>query len=252
MRLVGLEFRPGLWPSLATLVLVPALAGLGLWQLERAGWKQGLIDAHEESLRLGPVDLDWLLEKQEPAAYRPVGARGRYDLEHQLLLDNRIYRGHAGYHVLTPLRLAGRETTVLVNRGWVPVGADRSVLPELPGPAGEVVLEAVTDLPPAQTFRLGEAEERHAGWPKVVQELDFGQLERLLDTRLAPVVLLLDAEDEHGFMRDWRPVYTVMPDKHRAYAMQWFTLAAVLLLIYLGVNTRRISGNAKRKHDADE
>ena len=252
MRLAGFEFRPGLWPSIATLVLLPVLVGLGQWQLERAAWKQGLVDAHEASMHLAPVDLGWLLDSGNLAAFRPVAVRGQYDLAHQLLLDNRTYRGNAGYHVLTPLRLPDGESVVLVNRGWVPAGLDRTVLPELQGPAGSVVVEAVTSLPPEKLFRLGDAEESHAGWPKVVQQLDMAQLGQLLETRLLPVILLLDESSEHGFVREWQPVYGVTPDKHRAYAMQWFTLALVLLLIYIGVNTKRISVKSLREDNADK
>jgi len=252
MRLAGFEFRPGLWPTLATLVLLPALVGLGVWQLDRAAWKQGLVDAHEASIQLAPVDLGWLLESGKPAAFRPVIVHGQYDLAHQVLLDNRLYRGNAGYHVLTPLRLADGDSVVLVNRGWVPTGLDRSVLPELPGPAGRVAVEAVTSLPPEKQFRLGDAEESHTGWPKVVQQPDLAQLEQLLETRLLPVILLLDESDAHGFVREWLPVYEVTPDKHRAYAMQWFTLAVVLLLIYIGVNSKRISEKSLREDNADK
>jgi surfeit locus 1 family protein len=252
MRLAGFEFKPGLWPTLATLALLPGLVGLGIWQLERAAWKQGLIDDHEAGIHLGPVDLDWLLDSGNLAASRPVEVRGQYDLAHQLLLDNRIYRGHAGYHVLTPLRLPDGESVVLVNRGWVPTGLDRAVLPELPGPSGPVAVEAITSLQPEKPFRLGAVEESHAGWPKVVQQLDLEQLEQLLETRLLPVILLLDESSEYGFVRDWQPVYEVTPDKHRAYAMQWFTLAMVLLLIYIGVNSKRISDKSLREDNADK
>jgi surfeit locus 1 family protein len=252
MRLAGFEFRPSLWPSLVTLALLPGLVWLGQWQLERAAWKQGLVDAHEASMHLAPVDLGWLLDSGNLAAFRPVDVRGQYDLAHQLLLDNRTYRGYAGYHVLTPLRLADGESVVLVNRGWVPAGLDRAVLPELPGPAGPMVVEAVTSLPPEKLFRLGDAEESHEGWPKVVQQLDLARLEKVLETRLLPVILLLDKSSEHGFVREWQPVYGVTPDKHRAYAMQWFTLALVLLLIYIGVNSKRISDKSLREDNADK
>ena len=228
------------------------LVGLGLWQLERAAWKQGLVDAHEASTQLAPVGLDWLLESGELAAFRPVRLRGQYDLAHQLLLDNRTYRGHAGYHVLTPLQLADGQSVVLVNRGWVPTGLDRAVLPEVPGPAGPVVIEAVSSLPPKKLFRLGDVEERNEDWPKVVQQRDLARLEQLLGTRLLPVILLLDESNEHGFVREWQPVYGVTPDKHRAYAMQWFTLALVLVLIYIGVNSKRISDKPIQEDNADK
>ena len=67
----------------------------------------------------------------------------------------------------------------------------------------------------------------------------MNELEQRLGYPLQPLVLLLDKDDAFGFIRDWKAVYGVTPDKHRAYAVQWFTLALVLLLIYLGVNSKR-------------
>ena len=88
---------------------------------------------------------------------------------------------------------------------------------------------------------IEQVDEDNAGWPKVVQEFQLESLEQLLGVKLQPLLLLLEKDDEFGFIRDWKPVYGVTPDKHRAYAVQWFTLAVVLLLIYIGVNSRRIS-----------
>ncbi len=241
MRLGGFDFNPGLWPTLATLVLVPLLANLGVWQLERAAWKQALVDEHAENTRQPSIALaDWLAGADRPQYHR-VTARGRYDLDHQLLLDNSIHQGRAGYHVLTPLiRIDGGET-VLVNRGWVPVGASRAQLPALPGPEDVVSVPALVTNPPEKRLRLDSVEEAHAGWPRVVQLIETELMEQQLGYALLPVVLLLDADATHGFARDWRPVYGTTPDKHRAYALQWFTLALLLALIYIGVNTRRVS-----------
>ena len=241
MRLGAFEFTPTLWPTIATLVLLPLMTGLGVWQLERSVWKQELVDAHSGRARLSPVSLGSLTDINEAAQYRRVFARGYYDVEHQLLLDNRTYQGYAGYHVLTPLLLADSEQVVLVNRGWVPVGNDRSVLPDLPATTGEVLVDATVTLPPNKLFRLDTVDETHAGWPQVVQQLKMEELEQRLGVKLQPLILLLDKNDEFGFIRDWKAVYGVTPDKHRAYAVQWFSLAVVLLLIYMGVNSKRVT-----------
>jgi surfeit locus 1 family protein len=240
MRLGAFDFRPGLWPTVVTLLLLPAMTGLGIWQLDRANWKQGLVDAHTGQGRLSPVSLA-ASGTGDDMQYRRVFARGYYDMEHQLLLDNKTFQGHAGYHVLTPLHLADSDAVVLVNRGWVPVGNSRAVLPDIPGTSGEVLVDATIKLPPKRLFRLGSVDEANTSWPKVVQQIEMESLEQLLDVTLEPLILLLDKDDEFGFFRDWKPVYGVTPDKHRAYAVQWFTLAVVLLLIYIGVNSRRIS-----------
>jgi len=238
LRLGVFEFRPGLWPSLATLVILPVLLWLGHWQMERAEWKQGLVDEQAARAQEPPVPLAALAADWQGSQYRPVAVSGQYDAGHQLLLDNQLNSGHPGYAVLTPLWLEdGRR--VLVNRGWVPASPDRAVLPEVPAPSGPVRLTATLKLPPEQTFRLDDVEEADHGWPRVVQQIEPARFEQLLGYRLLPVLLQLDPGDAHGFVRDWRPVYGVTPDKHRAYAMQWYTLALVLALIYVGVNTRR-------------
>jgi surfeit locus 1 family protein len=240
MRFGAYEFSPALWPTILTLLLVPLFIGFGIWQLERATWKQGLVDSHADRARLPPVSLDSLADIRDAEPYRRIFVRGHYDMEHQLLLDNRTYEGYAGYHVLTPLRLADSDKTVLVNRGWVPVGNNRAVLPDIPGSSGELLVDATIQLPPEKLFRLGAMDEENKGWPQVVQQIEMKEFEQRLGYPLQPLILLLDKDDEFGFLRDWKPVYGVTPDKHRAYAVQWFTLAAVLLMIYIGVNSKRI------------
>jgi len=250
MRIGPFDFRPSLWPSLATLVLLPLLIGLGQWQLERAAWKQALVDVHAAHIGEPARPLGDLLTTLDSGLdYRQVTAQGVYDLDHQLLLDNQIHEGSAGYHVLTPLRLDGAGTGagwVLVNRGWVPLGASRRQLPAVTGPAGAVTVRAMVRLPPEKTFRLEAVEEPGAGWPQVIQQLEIGPMEARLGRPLLPLVLLLDREDPGGFVREWKPVYGITPDKHRAYAAQWFTLALVLLMIYVGVNTRRCKPETER------
>jgi surfeit locus 1 family protein len=243
MRIGPFDFRPSLWPSLATLALLPVLVGLGHWQLERAAWKQGLMDVHAARIDEPAQPLQSLLATSgADLEYRHVTAQGVYDLDHQLLLDNRIYRGAAGYHVLTPLHLEGAESGgdwVLVNRGWVPLGESRSQLPAVTGPAERIDLHAMIKLPPAKAFGPEAVEGSGTHWPQVIQRLETGPIGQRLGRPLLPLVLQLDKTDPGGFARDWKPVYGITPDKHRAYAAQWFTLALVLLLIYVGVNTRR-------------
>ena len=243
MRIGPFDFRPSLWPSLATLVLLPVLVGLGQWQLERAAWKQGLVDTHAARIAEPAQPLQRVLASSgADAEYRQVIVQGVYDLEHQLLLDNQIYRGAAGYHVLTPLHLEGATSGadwVLVNRGWVPLGERRSQLPAVPGPAERVELHAMIKLPPAKAFGPAAVEDSGTRWPRVIQRLEIAPIGQRLAHPLLPLVLQLDAADPAGFVRDWKPVYGITPDKHRAYAAQWFTLALVLLVIYIGVNTRR-------------
>ena len=245
MRFGQFEFNPGLWPTIATLAILPMLVWLGNWQLERAAWKQGLVDSATETADHAPQPLLDVIDAGGELAFRPVFFDGRYDLEHQLLLDNRIHNGRAGYHALTPAMLAGHDRAVLVNRGWLPMGTTRAQLPPLPGPGQTLLVAGTLARLPEKVFLLDDAEEANAGWPQVIQHVDFDDVSRRLGYSVLPVIVQLDTGDPHGFVREWKPVYGIPSDKHRAYAMQWFTLALVLLLIYIGVNTKRIENGTQ-------
>ena len=68
----------------------------------------------------------------------------------------------------------------------------------------------------------------------------IGALAQELGYALLPVVLLLDPDQDQGFARDWTPLQ-FGPERNVGYAVQWFGLAAALLVIYLVVNTRKLN-----------
>jgi surfeit locus 1 family protein len=242
MRLGSLDFTPTLGPTLVTLLLFAGLLGLGFWQLDRAEQKRALLSEYEAAGHAGTViRLEPGVESYQDFAYQSATASGQYDAAHQFLLDNRTYQGRAGYHVLTPLRLHGTGAAVLVNRGWIPLGNGRSELPDPPAVAGEVSVLGRVKPPVSNTFTLGEEEVRR-GWPYRIQRVDTVRLAGELGYPLLPVVLLLDPQEPAGFVRDWRPLH-FGPERNVGYAVQWFGLAAVLAVIYLAVNSSKVSSS---------
>lgn len=239
MRIGGYEFRPGVWPSVVGLLLLVLLMSLGFWQLDRAEQKRVLLQAYGDRPTDAAIRIDDGFAFGPDWRYRRAQAIGKYDSHHQFLLDNRVRQGRVGYHVLTPLRLAQGDAVVLVNRGWVPQGATRADLPELPAPdAPELSIEGLIDFPPQKVFVLGEGEDRDPGWPKVLQQVRLDLQARQLNVRLLPMVLLLDKDQPGGFVREWNPV-VVGPERHVGYAVQWFALAAALVILYVWVNLKR-------------
>lgn len=250
LRIGRLQLRAGPWPTLATLALLPLLAGLGMWQLDRAGQKLRLQAEYdrrqqEPALRLVPV-----LEDPATLRYRRLIARGHYEPEHQILIDNRVHRGQAGYHVLTPLRLEDGAVRVLVNRGWVPLGPDRAVLPRIETPRATVEVRGLAVVPQTKGFRLGGAKPPGAGWQPVWQYLDLDVYRDHVAFPVQPIVLLLDPDSAgDGFVRHWARLDAGIAT-HQGYAFQWFSLAVALAAIYIMLNTRK-TGNAERQPDND-
>lgn len=237
MRIGGLDFTPGLWPTLVTTLLLGLLVSLGFWQLDRAQQKKDILEAYEAGPQSTVFELEATTEPVDTGRYRFATATGSYDNVHQFLLDNRTRNGYAGYEVLTPFLIRNSGVAVLVNRGWIPITGDRSDIPDLQiGEELRTISGRVSQ--PPQPFMLGDDEPR-SGWPYRIQTVDPGILSEELGYRLLPLVLLLDSREQDGFDREWL-LFSFGPERNTGYAVQWFGLALALLIIYLVVNTRKV------------
>lgn len=240
LRFGRYRFRAGGWPTLAAALLLPLLVGLGSWQLNRAEFKRQLQAEYDRYQTAPARHLGWALESVEDLRFRRLTVRGRYDPDHQILLDNRVHQGQAGYHVITPLRIEGGDTRVLVNRGWVATGPDRQRLPVVVPPAGLMEITGVATVP-ARGFQLGATRAAEAGWQRVWPYLDVAEYAQAAPFAVQPVVLLLDPDGPgDGLVRHWLRLDAGIRT-HQGYALTWFSLAVALAAIYLLVNIRRES-----------
>jgi len=233
------KFYPG-WPlTLAVLLLLPMLLSLGFWQLDRSWQKTELQTAFAKQSQQLPVPLDNLNPADSSNYYRQVIAVGHYDNSRQLLLDNQLLKGQPGYHVLTPLRLAGGEA-MLVNRGWIPLGSSRQVLPDIAVTTGPVTVNGRLAQPANPGIHLGEAGGADRNWPRVIQYVDYAPLSAILGYPLKSAIILLDPEAPQGYWRDWQPGFGGFgPERHQGYAVQWFALSAALVILYIVASIRR-------------
>lgn len=226
-----LRFRPRLPATLATVAAVAVFAALGNWQLDRAAEKRALaLDFSQggAALLLPPAD-DGL------PRYQRVHARGQYDPDHQVLLDNMSHAGTAGVQVLTPLLLAD-GSAVLVNRGWLPLAGTREVLPDI-SVAAEL-REVVGRLDPLPRPGIELQSAPPAGWPKLMNYPRVEELSALLRRELRSRTILLDPAEPDGYVRDWQPP-GMGSDRHLGYAVQWFAFAATAIAIWIALNLRR-------------
>lgn len=227
-------FRPTIKLSLMLIMLASLFAWLGTWQMARKAEKQEMFDRFENA-PLMPVEQ--AIEQQE--LFARVQARGHYDAQRSILLDNKIWNGRAGVHVLTPFELTD-GTLILVNRGWLPLPPDRRSLPEVPGDDNLRLVSGQMNRLPTAGPRLGDADVLAADkWPQLVTYFDTASVEAALNTSLAPWQILLDVNDESGFDdRQWKPA-VMEPKVHGAYALQWFALASAALVIWIVLGVRR-------------
>ncbi|BAV32731.1 surfeit locus 1 [Sulfuricaulis limicola] len=230
------RFRPAPIPSLVFAVLLPLFLYLGYWQLQRAEEKR-LLQVEYDTRANGPaVQVERRLQRAEELRFYRVVAKGHYETDYQILIDNRVHQGRVGYHVITPLRLENSEVRLLVNRGWIALGEDRDHLPVFETPAGLQQVTGVATVPAEKYFTLAQPEP---GWQRVWQNMDLARYGAVVPFPVQPVVLLLDpASGAGGFTRDWSRLDAGI-SVHQGYAFQWFMLAAALASIYLFMSLRR-------------
>jgi len=221
-------------PTMVYLCLLPVLLALGLWQLDRSEQKQAWLNLQEQAVATEMLHLSGVMENNtETLRYRHVEVTGRYDVAHQFLIDNQISDGKAGYFVLTPLILTGETRAVLVNRGWIPLNPDRSILPDLQINQMQATITGRINDFPSVGIKLAGAEIPTASWPSVVQVVDSQVLAKKLGYALFPFQVELDKELPGGFKREWHTTTIMLPEQHTAYAIQWFASALTLTILFI-------------------
>ena len=237
--MTGPRFHPGKASTLVTILLFPCLVSLGVWQLERAKQKLALYSQMEINRHAPMLQISTARELAVPLLFgRSMQMSGRYQAPN-LLLDNRMRGGRAGYEIITPFKL-NDGTHLLVARGWIVADLDRARLPGVDLPTQPVTLAGRLDKVPVVGIRLGKSSEIEAMDPVLlrIQRVETDKVAKKLGYPLPAGLFYLDAAAPHGYDRTW-PVPSSDVSKHHAYAVQWFAMAVVLVLLYLKINLQR-------------
>ena len=214
--------------------LVALTVALGNWQRHRAAEKEALAARAQAAAAEAPLELSGGENDAAHLLYREVRATGEYDAAHQLLIDNRVHAGRPGFHVVAPLRLAHGGRFVLVDRGWIAQSPRRSELPVAPPPPGTVTVSGLATLPP-RYFELTHASPTGMLW----QNLDIGRIGAATGLDLLPIVIeqANAGAPQDGLVRDWPPP-DFGADRSRSYALQWYSFAALAMVLWLSLNWR--------------
>ena len=227
----GRRFTPRLLPTLLVAALVALMTWAGVWQLGRAASRRAQAEAFTAQ-NVVPVALP---DGAAAPRYLHVRVEGHYQHEHQVLLDNMTEKGQVGYRVLTPF-VTSAGVTVLVDRGWVALGASRQALPDVAVDESARVVTGRLDVLPRAG--LDKPSAGAAGWPRVLNYPDWAALRALFGAALYPRLVLLDRELPDGYARNWKPEGPAA-NRNVGYAVQWFALALTLIVLYIVASFRR-------------
>lgn len=216
--------------AMATLITMAVTASLGFWQLSRAAEKQALEDLIDQRSGMAPWtgrDLQQVDAVHE-GMHRAARLTGEWQPQATVFLDNRPMNGRSGFIVVTPLLLQGQSQAILVQRGWVPRNfTDRTSVPPIATPSGQVTIEGRLAPPPSHLFELGQAEPG-----PIRQNIDLPAFAQETKLHLVNASLLQTAPPASEFERDW-PRFAAGVQKHQGYAFQWFAMCATAALLYV-------------------
>lgn len=225
-----MRFQIRLIPTLAMLLGLALFIYLGAWQSGKGDRLAAELAQRALRNQLGPAFVTGHLLDAQAAQDAPFTVVGTYDARHQIFLDNRQENDQPGVHVITPLKIEGSETRILVNRGWVGWTLGRSVLPVVATPEGRVQITGLATVPSSKKFFL--MPEHPETQSKLWSRLDLPRFAQLIGHPLQPVVLQQTGGDApDALVRHWAPPEDRV-GMHRGYAFQWFGMAAALLLFY--------------------
>ena len=240
---------------LASIVLLVLLVSLGFWQLDRAQQKRKLLS----SLKNGPAsntvlatNLDDGLKllsgvqnsrvqqsdhPKQGADTRPkkVGVKllGRFHPRFNLLQDNQFYQGQLGYRVFSLFEEKDSTRSLWIDRGWVAQGRDKNQHPSIPSIKGEVAVKG--NLAHWSINEWQPEIKTITSWPLVVirpiNQVINKQIERELGRQVSTAILTVESTSPYVFTFSERIKNLMSPEKHTAYAFQWFSLALTLVLL---------------------
>lgn len=231
------KFQPSLFATVITLVAISIFLGLAKWQWDRAKYKEQQFEERMAKKDLVHLPVDSLNQIQWPEhKFRKIVTSGVFEVSDEILLDNVIRKGKAGYSVYLPLKLNDGEW-ILVNRGWIAAGNDRQILPVTKTPSGNIEIRGQLVDVPAKPMSLGdyapdaEGNHRWAFW-------DMEHYQQVIGKSLPSYVLSQLNDSKDNLYRKEKRIENKAP-MHYGYMVQWLAFALIAFISYIKLNVKK-------------
>ena len=217
--------------TLVSLSALAALIALGTWQVERLHWKEGLIAARAAALAAPPIELPASLDAARGLEFRRVRVSGVFDYAHEVPVNaTERDSGKAGDLLVTPLRRADGPP-VLVERGWIPWDLRDPATRAAGNPPGTVEVEGLLRIPDGKpSWFVPDNDPTRNQW-FYIDPAAMGRAASAPD--VLPFYVEAGPAPNPGGYPLGGQAHTDLPNNHLQYAITWYSLAAVLVVIYL-------------------
>lgn len=228
------------WLRVLFLSAIPVVAigmlALGFWQLSRLDERRAqntfILSRTEQS----PIAFETLLGASDWSEldYRTVTVRGTFDTAQEIFWKNQAYNGAPGFHVITPLKVAGAEAVVLIDRGWIPYadGEPEQSTVYAP-PAGEVMVTGRLRVPATRLSSLSPEDRLPADGLRLTAWfwLDTQAIQAQMPYELLPVVIHQAPQANSAERLPIADLALQLDDgPHLSYAVQWFSFAIIAVV----------------------
>lgn len=227
-------FRPGIF--LFSFFFIILFCNLGIWQLHRSHYKKNLLTTFQQRLTEAPKPFLQIANtiNTNELQFQSVKLEGYYLNDLTMFVQNQFYQDQLGYEVLTPVKIDGQQKLLLIDRGWIPANKIHSIDKVL----GKQPIVGYIKLINEYQFILGKNIMQPNSLPLILQKINIQDISQNTHRLFYPYILRLTTV-QHAFIRHWI-ITTMTPERHMGYAIQWFTMAFVLLLAFLGFSFEKV------------
>lgn len=212
---------------------------LGYWQLDRSKQKQYLINRiHNVSEKASDVKL---FEADSLPLYEHISCEANINLGTAILLDNQFHDHEHGFRAMAIAKCKGSNKILLVDRGWVSKEKAKDIIENK---KYRGIIKGISIWPSSGILLKKQDIPKSHVWPLILQKLDINIIEMALNNQIFPAAIRLPPEHELSLTVPEIKIST-SPQKHKGYAIQWFSLA-IVLMIYYSVNRRKVTKNGAR------
>ena len=243
MLLKNYIFKFKLIPTLIFAITFCGFIVLGFWQIDRADQKNVLnsnyTDRQQEAIIV--LDKNNVIDEKSSLLWRKVEFEGSFINKQNIILDNQIFNQIAGFNIITPFKIKGSDSLVLINRGWHPNLKNREMLPIINEISGERILQGHIASFPVSGIKLGKNNiETLNSQIFRFQRLDAAELNYFFSAKIMPYMIYLDPIIDKELYGNFK---LPAPDsqKNYGYAFQWFAFAITLLIIFIRLSMKRKS-----------
>ena len=243
MLLKNYIFKFKLIPTLIFAITFCGFIVLGFWQIDRADQKNVLnsnyTDRQQEAIIV--LDKNNVIDEKSSLLWRKVEFEGSFINKQNIILDNQIFNQIAGFNIITPFKIRGSDSLVLINRGWHPNLKNRETLPIINEISGERLLQGHIASFPVSGIKLGKNNiETLNSQIFRFQRLDAAELNYFFSAKIMPYMIYLDPIIDKELYGNFK---LPAPDsqKNYGYAFQWFAFAITLLIIFIRLSMKRKS-----------